>query len=134
MYARGFPSFDSPVILSKTSGKVTGTFASDYEPAFAGTSMYTVNGGDLVASAASGSPSRWAFAGHNVDTAAVVSNGVVYALSTSGTVFGISAASGAEVWHGSVGQATNGPVLSGIAVGGGLLVVPAGSTLTAFGN
>jgi hypothetical protein len=38
------------------------------------------------------------------------------------------------VWSGTVGQATNGPVLSGIAIGGGLLVVPAGSTLTAFGN
>ena len=33
-----------------------------------------------------------------------------------------------------MGQATNGPVLSGIAIGGGLLVVPAGATLTAFGN
>jgi hypothetical protein len=52
----------------------------------------------------------------------------------SGTVFGVSAATGAKMWSGTVGQATNGPVLSGIAIGGGLLVVPAGSTLTAFGN
>jgi hypothetical protein len=41
---------------------------------------------------------------------------------------------GAKLWSGTVGQATNGPVLSGIAIGGGLLVVPAGSTLTVFGN
>jgi outer membrane protein assembly factor BamB len=99
-----------------------------------GSSMYAVSGGNLVASAASGSPSRWSFASHNLDTAPVVNNGVVYALSTSGTVYGVSAATGTEVWSGSVGQATNGPVLSGIAAGGGLLVAPAGSTLTAFGD
>jgi hypothetical protein len=57
-----------------------------------------------------------------------------YGRPASGTVFGVSAATGAKVWSGTVGQATNGPVLSGIAIGGGLLVVPAGSTLTAFGN
>ncbi len=56
-----------------------------------------------------------------------------YGRPASGT-FGVSAATGAKVWSGTVGQATNGPVLSGIAIGGGLLVVPAGSTLTAFGN
>jgi outer membrane protein assembly factor BamB len=134
VYARGDPTFDSSVILSATSGTVTGTFASGYTPAFAGRSMYTVNSGDLVASAASGSPTRWTFAGQNIDTAPAVNNGVVYALSTSGTVFGVSVTSGAKVWTGSVGQATNGPDLSGIAIGGGLLVVPAGSTLTAFGN
>ena len=133
VYARGFPPVDSPVILSKTSGKVTGTFGSDSEPAFADTSMYTINSGTLTKSAASGSPSRWTFANHKLDTAPVVSNGVVYALSTSGNVFGVSTASGAKVWKGTVGQATNGPILSGLAVGGGLLIVPAGSTLTAFG-
>lgn len=126
--------FDSPVILSKTSGTVTGSFASDYEPAFAGTSMFRLRGGNLVASATSGSPSYWTFANRSLDTAPVVSNGAVYALSTSGYVFGVSAATGAKVWRGSIGQATNGPVLSGMAAGGGLLVVPAGSTLTAFGN
>ena len=134
VYARGFPPVDSPVILSKTSGKVTGTFGSDSAPAFAGTSMYTINSGTLTKSAASGSPSRWTFANHKLDTAPVVSNGVVYALSTSGNVFGVSTASGAKVWKGTVGQATNGPILSGLAIGGGLLLVPAGSTLTAFGD
>ena len=57
-----------------------------------------------------------------------------YGRPASVTVFGVSAATGAKVWSGTVGQATNGPVLSGVAIGGGLLVVPAGSTLTAFGN
>lgn len=134
VYARGYPTFDSPLILSAKSGKVTGSFATDSEPAFAGTSMYAVAGGNLVASATSGSPALWTFANHNLDTAPVVSDGAVYALSTSGTVYGVSARTGKKVWSGSVGQATNGPVLSGLAIGGGLLVAPAGSSLTAFGG
>lgn len=134
VYARGDPNFDSPLILSAASGKVTGSFASDGEPAFAGSSMYTVAGGDLVASASTGSPARWTFAGHDLDTAPVVSDGAVYALSTRGTVFGVSVATGKKLWSGSVGQATNGPVLSGLAIGGGLLLAPAGSSLTAFGG
>jgi outer membrane protein assembly factor BamB len=134
VYTRGYPTFDSPIILSKASGKLTGAFATDSEPAFDGTSMYTVQDGNLVAVATSGSPNRWTFAGRNLDTAPVVDNGVVYALSTSGSVFGVSAVAGTKLWSGTVGQATNGPVLSGIAAGGGLLVVPAGSTLSAFGN
>lgn len=135
VYARGYPGAgDTPVILSAASGKATGTFASDSEPALAGTTMYTINSGDLVASAASGSPVRWSFSGRSLDTAPVTNNGVVYALSTSGKVFGVSAASGTQVWSSTVGRATNGPILSGIAIGGGLLVVPAGSYLTAFGD
>jgi outer membrane protein assembly factor BamB len=96
--------------------------------------MYTLRNGNLSASALSGSPNRWTFANRSLDTAPVVNNEVVYALSTTGRVFGVPAASGTKVWRGTIGQATNGPVLSGIAAGGGLLLVPAGSTLTAFGN
>ncbi len=132
VYARGYPTFDSPIILSKASGKLTGAFATDSEPAFAGTSMYTLQNGNLVAVAPSGSPNRWTFAGRNLTTAPVISNGVVYAASISGTVYGVSAATGTQVWSGTAGDGdANG---TGMAVGGGLLVVPAGSTLTAFGN
>jgi outer membrane protein assembly factor BamB len=134
LYARGFPSIDPPIILSATSGDTIGTFASDYEPALAGTSMYTINSGSLVASAESGSPVRWTFAGGDFDAAPVVDGGVVYDVTTGGKVYGISTASGAKVWSGAVGHATNGQILSGLAVGGGLLVVPAGSYLTAFGD
>jgi outer membrane protein assembly factor BamB len=133
VYASGFPATDSPIILSAATGKQTGSFASSYEPAFAGTSMFTINSGDLVASATTGSPVRWTFAG-KLDTAPVINHGVVYSLSKTGAVYGRSTASGTKVWTGTVGRATNGPVLAGLAIGGGLLVVPAGSYLTAFGD
>lgn len=132
VYTRGDPTFDSPIILSKASGKLTGAFATDSEPAFDSTSMYTLQDGNLVAVDPSGSPNRWTFAGQNLTTAPVISNGVVYAASISGTVYGVSAATGTQVWSGTAGDGdANG---TGMAVGGGLLLVPAGSTLTAFGN
>ncbi|HEV2373520.1 MAG TPA: PQQ-binding-like beta-propeller repeat protein [Streptosporangiaceae bacterium] len=132
VYTRGYPTFDSPIILSKAAGKLTGAFATDAEPAFDNTSMYTLQYGNLVAVDPSGSPNRWTFAGQNLTTAPVISNGVVYASNTSGTVYGVSAATGTQVWSGTAGDGdANG---TGMAVGGGLLVVPAGSTLTAFGD
>ena len=132
VYTRGYPIFDSPIILSKASGKLTGAFATDVQPAFDGTSMYTLQDGNLVAVDPSGSPNRWTFAGQNLTTAPVISNGVVYAANVSGTIFGVSAATGTQVWSGTAGDGdANG---GGMAVGGGLLVVPAGSTVTAFGN
>ena len=38
-------------------------------PAFSATSMYTIQGGNLVAVAASGSPNRWTFRNGNLVTA-----------------------------------------------------------------
>jgi outer membrane protein assembly factor BamB len=131
-YMRGDPGLNSPIILSKASGKLTGAFATDSEPGFDSTSMYTLQDGDLVAVHPSGSPNRWTFAGQNLTTAPVISNGVVYVANVSGTIFGVSAATGTQVWSGTAGDGEAQGI--GLAIGGGLLLVPAGSTVTAFGN
>jgi outer membrane protein assembly factor BamB len=58
----------------------------------------------------------------------------------SGTVFGLSASSGQRMWTGKAGSVIYGPdeqnadVVIGMAAGDGLLVVPAGRVLTAFGG
>jgi outer membrane protein assembly factor BamB len=63
---------------------------------------------------------------------------VVYVGSKHGTVYGVSAASGHQVWSAKAGSQILGPnerggvVIIGMAAGGGLLVVPAGRSLTAF--
>jgi outer membrane protein assembly factor BamB len=141
VYARGENGSDTPVILSKTSGTLSGTFTSATAPAFDSTNMYTLQNGKLVATAHSGSPNRWTFGNGTLVTAPVVHGGVVYAGSSDGTVHGVSASSGAQVWAGSAGSAILGPhegspfaVVIGMAIGGGLLVVPAGPQLTAFGG
>ena len=140
LYARGFTAIDTPAILSKSSGKQTGSFASATAPAFDGTNMYTLQSGNLVAVDPSGSPSRWAFGDGTLVTAPVVNNGVVYVGSSTGVVDGVSAKSHTKVWSGTAGTAIVGPdennadVLVGMAIGGGLLVVPASNVLTAFGD
>jgi outer membrane protein assembly factor BamB len=137
VYTRG--DLDPPLILAKSTGAVVGTFASIAAPAFDSTNMYTLYGGNLVAVAPSGSPNRWSFKNGSLVTAPVVSNGVVYIGSSSGKVYGVSARSGATVWSGTAGTFIAGPdydigLESGITIGGGLLVVPAGNVLTVFGD
>ena len=138
VYARG--SDDSPLILSKSSGQVTGSFESDTAPAVAGSTVYTLQEGNLVAVSAAGSPDRWTFGGGNLVTAPIVDGAVVYEGSRSGRVYGVSATSGRQVWSAKAGSEILGPaerggdVLIGMAVGGGRLVVPEGRSLTAFGD
>ena len=138
LYARG--ALDTPILLAKSSGKQVGTFASNTAPAFDNTNMYTLQSGNLVAVDPSGSPSRWAYGDGTFVTAPVVNNGVVYVGSSTGTVYGVSVTSHTKVWSGTAGSSIVGPdeqnadVLVGLAIGGGLLVVPAANVLTAFGN
>jgi outer membrane protein assembly factor BamB len=70
----------------------------------------------------------------------VLSNGVVYVGSSTGTVYGVSVKTHTRIWSARAGAAIVGPdeqnadVLAGLGIGGGLLVVPAANVLTAFGN
>jgi outer membrane protein assembly factor BamB len=137
LYARG-AAIDTPLVLAKTTLKSVGAFASKTAPAFGGTNMYTLQDGNLVALDQSGSPDRWTFGDGTLVTAPVVSGGIVFEGSSSGTVYGVAASSGNKVWSGQAGSEILGPdeqnafVLVGMAVGGGLLVVPAANALTAF--
>lgn len=138
VYVRG--PFGWPEILSKSSGVPLTRFVSDTAPAFDSTNMYTVQNGKLVAEAPSGRPKRWTFGDGTLVTAPVVSGGVVYIGSSSGSVYGVSASSGAKVWSRSAGSVIAGTeesqsgVLIGMSISGGLLVVPAGNALTAFAD
>jgi outer membrane protein assembly factor BamB len=140
LYARGSVPLDTPIILSKSSGTQTGSFAATTAPAFDSTNMYTLQSGNLVAVDQSGSPNRWEFGTGTLVTAPVVNGGVVYVGSSDGKVYGVWARSGTKVWAGTAGSTVlapdeqNADVLVGITVGGGMLVVPAGNVLTAFGD
>jgi outer membrane protein assembly factor BamB len=128
------------VILAKSTGAQSGSFASLTAPAFGGKYMYTLYAETLSAVDPSGSPDHWTFGGGSLVTAPVVSGGTVFVGNRSGTVFGLSASSGQRVWTGKAGSVIYGPdeqnadVVIGMAVGDGLLVVPAGRVLTAFGG
>jgi outer membrane protein assembly factor BamB len=131
VYAQGY--FDSPLILSKSSGSQTGTFVSATAPAFDKTHMYTLQNGNLVAVDPSGRPNHWTFRNGSLGTAPVVNGGVVYVGSSTGQVYGVSASSGAKLWTGTPSAPTDAGI-GPMAVGGGLLVVPKGPALTAFGD
>jgi len=135
-YARG--DIDTPIVLLKTNGHSAGSFAGKTTPAFGGTSMYTVQQGNLVATDQSGSPDHWTFTDGSLVTAPLVSGGIVYEGSSTGTVYGVATRSGNMVWSGQAGSEIQadgfGAPVIGMAIGGGLLVVPADNVLTAFGD
>jgi hypothetical protein len=76
VYARG--AHDTPVILSKSAGAPSGTFASQTAPAFGSNNVYTLDSGYLVAVDSSGSPDRWSFGDGTLVTAPVVVGGAVF--------------------------------------------------------
>jgi outer membrane protein assembly factor BamB len=137
LYARG--AQDTPLVLSTADGTQSGTFASSTAPALDATNMYTLSNGNLVAVGPSGSPNRWTFGNGTLVTAPIVYGGTVFVGSSTGTVYGVSASTGAQVWSGTAGTTIVGPdeqnadVLVGMEVGANMLFVPASNVLTAFG-
>lgn len=132
-YMRG--AYDTRIVLAKATEASPGSFSSTTAPAFGGTKMYTLQNGDLVAVDASGSPDLWTYGDETLVTSPVVSDVAVFAGSDSGAVYAVSASSGTEVWSCNAGASILGPdeqnadVLVGMAVGGGMLVVPASNVL-----
>jgi outer membrane protein assembly factor BamB len=65
----------------------------------------------------------------------IVVNQAVIVGSSSGQLYGLNAATGAQLWTTNAGGTITGGtnnVLSGLAAGDGLLVVPAGTTVSAY--
>ena len=100
--------------------------------------MYTLRSGKLVASGFSGGPSQWTFSNGTLVSPPLVSQGTVYG--AAGKVFAVNGGTGATVWTGTAGPQIVGPSeaegddLPALAIGDGLLAVPAGPSLTVFGS
>ena len=122
------------------AGASVASFASRTAPAFGDNDMFTLDGGSLVAVNPSGSPDLWTFGSGTLVTAPVVGGSTVFVGSSDGTVYGVAAKTGKQVWSATAGPSIVGPdeqnadVLVGMAIGNGMLVVPAGNELTAYGN
>jgi outer membrane protein assembly factor BamB len=129
-YARG-SAIDTPEILSALTGSQVGSFASDTIPAFGQGNMYTLQSGNLVAANPAGTPNRWGYGAGTLATPPVADSSYVFVGSNSGTIFGLSG-SGSQVWSGSAG--TTIAYGQTLALGDGIVVAPAGNTITAFGS
>jgi outer membrane protein assembly factor BamB len=131
-----------PGVLDASTGAQLSSFASSGPaPAVTSSNLFDLQGGTLSSSgSAPGAPANWTFAGDGtLSSAPVVAGGLVFEAGTSGNVYGLSVSTGQVVWSANAGAPVAAPdeqnvsqPLTGLAASGGLLVVPAGSTLVAF--
>jgi outer membrane protein assembly factor BamB len=124
------------VSLDATTGTQLGTFQADVVPAINTTSGFFLRSGTLTAKALTDNSTRWSFQGDGglVSSPIIVNQSVIIG-SSSGQLYGLDATTGAQLWTTSAGGAITGGtnnVISGLAAGDGLLVVPAGTTVSAY--
>ena len=82
----------------------------------------------------------WSFAGDgHLNTSPVVVNNNVFIGSSTGNLYGLNATTGTQVWLQNLGAAIPAGAgwsafspFTGLTAGDGLLMVPAGTSLTAF--
>jgi outer membrane protein assembly factor BamB len=136
-------------VLDAGTGALVRPLRADYAPAFTsnglglfpdeqhtGTDFQA--GHALVARSLSGGRKRWAFRGDGyLDSAPLVVNRTAYVGSGSGRIYGLSLRSGRPTWRVDLGDPVPGPqelgqILSGLAAGNGMLLVPALGRLVAY--
>jgi outer membrane protein assembly factor BamB len=125
-------------ILEPLKGGLQGHFNSGPAPAFSGSTGFFLNAGTLQAVDSTGGV-VWSFVGDGgLDTAPIVVNSDVFVGSSSGNLYAIDVSTGQPVWNANVGTGIQAPdeqnanMQSGLSAGEGHLLVPAGSTLSAF--
>jgi outer membrane protein assembly factor BamB len=124
------------IYVNATTGAQLGTFTADVVPAITPTMGFFLKSGTLTAKSLSNFSTLWSFNGDGgLVTSPIVVNQAVIVGSSSGQVYALDGATGAQLWATNTGAAIysgNGNVISGLTAGDGLLVVPAGNTLSAF--
>ena len=124
------------IYVNATTGAQLGTFTADVVPAVNSTTAFFLQSKTLNAKALSDYSTVWSFSGDGgLVTSPIIVGQAVIVGSSSGQIYALDAASGTQLWTANAGGAIysgNGNVISGLAAGDGLLVVPAGNTLSAF--
>ncbi|MCA1688968.1 MAG: PQQ-binding-like beta-propeller repeat protein, partial [Actinobacteria bacterium] len=118
-------------VVDAASGSRLDSFSSSAAPATAGDVAVVLNGTTLEARSLATGLLLWEFAGDGgLRSAPVIVNETVYAGSSTGTVFAVDLRTGVQSWSGRVADDGSVAGAPGMAVGDGLLVVPAGGSLT----
>jgi outer membrane protein assembly factor BamB len=133
-------------IFDAAGGRLLGAFDIDGmwdpPPAFAGRLrvQVSVSRGTAAAFDLGTGARRWQFGGDGtLDSNPVIAGDTIYVGGKSGRVYGVDLASGRERWHADTGapvrstEQWDNSIKPGLAVGGGLLVVPATGRLVAYG-
>jgi outer membrane protein assembly factor BamB len=128
------------LIFNAATGVQTDTFTASAIPAFSAQSGFFLDAGMLRAVDLNTQNALWNFTGDgSLVSAPIVIDDVVIIGSSSGNVYALNAATGAQTWSGSAGAAITPPdelnltpPITGFGAGEGYLVVPAGSVLTGW--
>lgn len=137
LYApNGFGEYDGAT-FDAASGVQLGTYNADYPPAIAAQVGYFPDGGFLRAIRLSDKALLWTFGDGYIFSSPIVVNEVVFTAS-GGTLYALDLNTGTPLWSHSLsvavaegarwGQST----APGMAAGSGWLVVPTGTSITAF--
>jgi outer membrane protein assembly factor BamB len=126
--------------FNAATGLLLGSYVADNPPAIGSQAGYFLQGGTLRGVSLATNSVLWSFAGDGlVVTSPVVVNQYVFVGASSGKLFAVDAASGQQQWVQDLGAPIPAGAgwgarmpISGLSAGDGLLVVPAGNTLTAF--
>lgn len=128
-------------VYDPEAGTVLGAFNYSVPPAVSATHAYTLFNSTLQGVTLSNNQIDWSFAGDaTLVTSPIVVNNYVFVGSTSGNLYGLDATTGTLLWTKNLGAAIPGPETggyalqgySGLSAGDGLLIVPAGNTVTAY--
>lgn len=126
--------------LDAETGASLGSYTADYPPAIGGGTGYFLYGGTLNAIDLGTNTIIWTFTGDGqLATSPVIVNQVVFIGSASGNLYALDSATGQVKWQVNLGapipdgeSALSSYFLSGLSAGDGLLVVPAGTKVTAY--
>lgn len=137
--ANGFGSYDGATFNAET-GALLGSYAADAPMAVGPQAGYFLKGGTLRALASGSNTVMWSFTGDGtLNTSPILVNSYVIIGGSSGAVYGLNASTGAIVWQVNAGAALQAGAgwganlqLSGLTAGDGLLVIPAGTKVTAY--
>jgi outer membrane protein assembly factor BamB len=135
LYASG-----SATKFDAETGTVLGSYSADYPPAIGSTSGYFLSGGTLSAIDQSTGTVSWTFIGDGeLVTSPIIVDQYVFVGSSAGNLYALDAATGQIEWQTNLGAAIpagesifGSPILTGLSAGDGLLVVPAGTKVTAY--
>ena len=124
-------------VYDAETGSNDGTYAADSPPAFTATTGYFLQSGTLRGISVSNNTVEWSFAGDGqLAGAPIAVNQYVFIGSSSGNLYALDGTSGQQLWQVSlpapVVAADEVMPFSGLAAGDGLLVVPAGTQVTAY--
>ncbi|MEY4751574.1 MAG: hypothetical protein RIQ60_3788 [Pseudomonadota bacterium] len=140
LYApNGVGSYNGSTFNAAT-GSLLGAYVADNLPAIDAQSGYFLQSGTLRGVTLANNTVQWSFAGDGtLTTSPIVVNQYVFVGASSGRLYAVDASTGQQLWTKDLGAAIPAGSgwgarmpISGLSAGDGLLVVPAGNTLTAF--